>query len=601
MRNLIDARTIRCVACSLVVGLGARELRAQNAPGKPLIEQAAQQINSFAPPAMPLQTIRIGSYDGGQRTFTSGLDQACPTGTPAGRCSLSGGSIPAQLVAPIASYNVTYEVALSSPPPDVRLSLLVAEASGQQTELPAQISGTTARFSLRVQSARAQSLRIHAFGRDTVVMIAPRLKEQLGAFVVPHLLVAIVYEPPGAGSSSDYSQTKTVNTTLSWSTARSTGLVDEVNPEALTDLFNQAVAGGLDALAPGVGKVWQVVVDLREKAVVTKTTSLSVSADSARGFSFSVSLGFSTGAHKYPGGGDKFVVLEDVLFVYLVHDGRVSLAPMAYSVPNYLSVNEVKASLPKAFADRVLALDLHLASGSRVGAPMRPASMIASRGAGPRVEPFAQLPMLPCKTDGESFAQLSQGDFASSSTTSTLSETDVTHLSGLMATISGGGDQMWGVSYSTSRKQFTEETQSTKVTLNCAPDQQFWVELYIDNLFRTLYTQQGEPITQAAAFTGTAQQPSGKPIAGQYVKLSTAGKTYVVQTTANGEFSIPAALPSGPATVVVGGTTYHLALTSAARSVVLKGGVVSERPPAGAPRGIEKPATTKPPTTTEVP
>jgi hypothetical protein len=504
-------------------------------------------------------------------------------------------------VAPIASYNVTYEIALTSPPTDLRLSLLVAEANGQQIEMPAQVSGGTARFSLGIHSSRAQSLRIHAFGRDTAVMIAPHLKEQLGAFVVPHLLVAIVYEPPGAGSSSDYSQARTVNTTLSWSTARGTGLVDEVNPEALIDLFNEATATGLDALAPGVGKAWQTVADLREKAVVTKTTSLSVSADSTSGYSFAVSLGFSTGAHLYPGGGDKFVVLEDVLFVYLVHDGRVSLAPMAYSVPNFLSVNEVKANLPKAFADHVLALDLHLAPGSRVGTPVRLASMSTSRGAGVRVEPFAQVPMLPCKTDGDSFAQLSQGDFTSSGTTSTLSESDVTHLSGLMATISGGGDEMWNVSYSTSRKQFTDETQSTKVTLNCAPDQQFWVELYVDNLFRTLYTQQGEPITQVAAFTGTAQQPSGQPISGQYVKLFTAGKTYVVRTTANGDFAITAALPPGPATVVVGGTTYHLALTSAARSVVLKGGVVGERAAFGAPRGIAKPATTKPPTTMEAP
>ncbi len=591
------ARVLSAFA-TLAIGIAAQTLSAQDAPGRPLIEQAAQQMNSLAPPMPALQTIDVGSYDGTQRAFTPGLAAACPTGTPACRCALNGGTIPAHLVAPIASYAVTYVVALSSVPADFRLSLMVAEANGQQTEMPAQIAGNRARFSFKVHSTRAQSLRIHAFGHDSAVMIVPQLREQLGAFVVPHLLVAIVYEPPGAGSSSEYSQTKTVNTTLSWGTARTTGLVDEVNPEKLTDLFNEAMATGLDAVSPGAGKAWQTVADLREKAVVTKTSSSTVAADSSHGYSFAVSLGFSTGAHKYPGGGDKFVVLEDVLFVYIVHNGRVSLAPMAYSVPNYFSVDEVRARLPKAFADHVLALDLHFVSGNPAS-PLstRPGSVAMSRGSSGRLQPFAQVLMLPCKPEGGSFAELSQGDFTANSTTSTLSETEVTHLSGFGATIRGSGDQMWDVSYSASRQQFAEATQSTKVTLTCAPSQQFWVELYIDNLFRTLYTLQGESITQAAAFTGKAQQPNGQPVAAQYVKLSAGGKTYVVRTGANGDFSVPAVLPAGPAIVVVAGTTYRLALTGAPRSVLLKGGIVAERAdPASVTtlRPIANPPTAKP-------
>ena len=37
----------------LTIGGGARGLNAQDAPGQPLIEQAALQVNSIAPPPLP--------------------------------------------------------------------------------------------------------------------------------------------------------------------------------------------------------------------------------------------------------------------------------------------------------------------------------------------------------------------------------------------------------------------------------------------------------------------------------------------------------------------------------------------------------------------
>jgi hypothetical protein len=571
MRHVRTATTL-----ALVLG-GAIPLAAQDFPGKPLIQSAVQQINSVAPPAMPQQTIRIGAYNGATKQFAFTLPDYYPPELPPAKRQDEGGPVAPQHVPDINSVNVTYEILVANPPADLRITLVTPAPNGQKTTLTATVSGGKATIPFSPRVIGLQNLFIHGASHDTGVVLTPRLRPQLGAFSVPYLLAAIVYEPPGKGSSADYSQTSTSNTVVSWSHAQGSGLVETEDPEAFINLANKAVAAGLDKLSPGTGTVWTTVANLREQTTVTKTTSTSVSTDGSSGVSFAVTVGFTTNTHQYPGAGDLYVVLQDVLFVYLAQGNKIVLSPMAYSGVNYMIAAELKQRLPAAVADKFVALNPH--SGNVQLASRTLTLGVPRGGGGTRLEAFAPVPQIACKNNGAQHVSASREEFQSSGTSQTTSETEVYHVSGLMASIMGGGDRMETTSYTTAKTQGTSQTQSTQIVISCAGDQEFWVKVYLDNLFRTLYTLRGAPLSNTAAVAGTAQQDNGQPAANQLMRLDVGGETYAAYTDASGNFSFPVAPSRGNATLTVAGRRYPLALSGASRNVLLKAGTITERAP----------------------
>src|SRR5439155_19119780 len=167
------------------------------------------------------------------------------------------------------------------------------------------------------------------------------------------------------------------NTVVSWDFARTSGLVETETTGGMYDMFGQAMGLGagvilgkasdkamLEALkaaaegdaaaAKSAGTVSQnaagavpilaavnIIMSLEEQSTVTTTTTQTTGTTTTQGISISVSAGFTTKLHRYPGGGDVFVVLHDVLYAYLAHDGKVYLAPIAYSQADYYSAPEL--------------------------------------------------------------------------------------------------------------------------------------------------------------------------------------------------------------------------------------------------------------------
>ena len=67
---------------------------------------------------------------------------------------------------------------------------------------------------------------------------------------------------------------------------------------------------------------------------VDTTKTITRSESSSRGTFFSVTHAFATdnqNVYPYPGKGDAYVLLHDVLFVYFAKNGKVVLAPVACS------------------------------------------------------------------------------------------------------------------------------------------------------------------------------------------------------------------------------------------------------------------------------
>src|SRR5687768_8567075 len=186
---------------------------AQPAPADPNITAAALRINSFTPQAVPQQTIRIGTYDAATEEFTWLIEEGYPSHVPAHKRAENGGPYQPDHLAEINSFNVTYEFEIKNRPAGFRLALRTPDANGNMVEKEATLSGSFARVSFNPYSFAEQVVTIRS---GPLLRINPVLKPQLGSFVVPQLLLAIVYEPPGAIGYGSFGQRNTASTSISW-------------------------------------------------------------------------------------------------------------------------------------------------------------------------------------------------------------------------------------------------------------------------------------------------------------------------------------------------------------------------------------------------
>lgn len=645
--NAVNMSPRSFVAASALL-LCASAMSAQNFPGKVHIYNAVQQMNSITPQAIAQQTIEIGAYDGSTNKFTFLLE---PTAFGGYKSVEEGGDVPSRYVPMINSYNVKYEFRIANKPAGFGITVEVPDADGRMVEKEATISssGTRASVTFNPKSFRSQAITIRRPGNDTVVRVHPELRSQLGAFVVPYQLITIIYEPPGlgaapgTGSSSTFSQTSTANTVLTWDFARTSGMVQTVSTGGMYDMFGQAIGLGagvilgkasdqamleaLEAAAEGgasaaeaagkqaqtaasaasiVGPAVNIIMGLAEQSTVTTTTTQTTGTTNTQGISISVGASYQTKLHRYPGSGDLFVVLHDVMYAYLAHGGRVYLAPIAYSGVDYYSAAELREKLP-AVAEQYIALDPHLRTP-----PLYPATattQVVAQGQSAiraqvlrvavpgsfaaRFVPFGPYQHVSCKASGNPSIVLEREDFQSTGTTHTTTTTVVEHVTGLGALIGGGGDKVQGTTYSTAVQQGTSQTQSTSITLDCGSADQFWVDVYLDRVFRTFLTLRGEPIDPtpgAAPIAGAAQRPDGRRSARQLVRLRIGGETYVTQSDDNGDFAFPSrTLPKGSGQIEIGNERYNITYTGVPRTLMLKGGVVSEIKATNAPQPLAKP------------
>jgi hypothetical protein len=551
MKLYFDIR-IALVAAGCLV---ASPMRAQpQPPGRPFILKAADNINVLTPIGLPTQTILIGSVNGSTGEFSWALEESYPPNVPDYKRAETGGPMQPDHVAHITSLNVIYEFNVQNPS-GVRIVLLLPDANGAVQERPATLQGTKARIAFRPLSFREQSVRISAGGKTTMIRVKPELAEQLGAFVVPHLLLNILYEPPGERSVAIYEQTQTIGSSISWGFSRGSRYVETVDPEKLNNLFISAMSGAVGLASKPAGKAIEIIAGLREQHQVTTTTDTTASSFGSEGTFFSLTQGFSTGVHQYPGRGDRFLIMYDVLFVYFAKDNRISVAPVAFSAVRGLTLADMKNELPPAVVNEFLALDPHFAStgsatGMLVGGVSTPGRFERKPAAtSPRLPAsrFAMYATLACDTTGANWIRLEEGTTQTTGQSRTISKTIVDKVTGLAATLSGQSESYLMLSYTTSSAQTQTTSNSASVSTHCgASEGAYEVKVYFDNVLRTFFTLKGAPYGGQSYIAGTVTNEAGEPQPGQPVTLRIGSTRYAVVSGRDGSFTFNfAGMPRG--------------------------------------------------------
>lgn len=467
----------------------------------PNIAAAATKLNGITSQAIPQQSILVGTYDGASNVFSSGLPTQYLSGLPGYKQSNQGGPAQPFHIADINSYNVTYQVQLRNAPTNIRLSLVPA-AQQDAAGIPATFNSnkTLASISFHPSSGAIQLLWVYV---DNIpkngLEIAPVLRPQLGAFVVPYLLLAIVYEPPGSQSSASYSTTSTVGTMFSWDFVRSSGLSQTTDTATFLDTIGQ-IASGAGAVLPGpygtaatgFGTAVSVINQLQPNTQSTFSTSESTTQSGSTSWTVVQTSSYNTGAHQYPGQGDVFVVMKDVLFAYATVNNRVILAPVKYSVILLDTISQLQADMPANEVAKYQSLDLMLNPNS-ASVATRPNST------SPQVRPAIFSPRLSslgaweCPTEASQQYSIAREQLSSAGLSRSTTQTWMTQVTGMIASILGGdGTQSTSITYASSAQTRQGQGQAALITLSCPefkPADNVMVDLYFDNLFGTFLSR----------------------------------------------------------------------------------------------------------------
>ena len=537
---------------------------AANAPAQsPLVTQAANHLNQLTPPAMPLQVIRLGVFDGATNQFTwalpaydqtTGAVASAASSTPAsgglgGTRPTSASGTPTNEPTPavdpmrlavINSMQVRYEIELRNVDASFVARMITPGANGMVTvgaaisEVPGK--GKTATISFRPYTNGEQALQIRHGTVNKAHRIKPHLREQLGAFIVPHLLLSIVYEPPGQHSTAQYTAENSRTMLFSWDWAKQNGIIEEKSSDLLKTLKAIEKAGpivgkitGYPAIGEAAGSAASVIQGLMNGE--TTVESEGTTSGQSSGSTITVKAGFATDptdAHRYPGQGDRFVVLNDVLWVYAVSNGRVHLAPVAYGTLNAPLAAELKQKIPADLADAYLRLDPLLNPGGLKAAGAR--TSFGGR--------FEYMETWQCETAGADIYEFYQAELAAARAGTVKSSTKTSKPPELIAGFTGAAEQSKTVTYTSSVATTQSQAVAATITTWCDDSEgEFFVDLYLDRVFRSLMPVRGEPLPAVVMLAGTVTGESNQPLPRRKLRLQLGDRTYVTVSDAKGQFA----------------------------------------------------------------
>jgi hypothetical protein len=524
------------------------------------ITLAADRMNTFLPPPMPQQTIVVGVYNGATNTFNWSLEEGYPPGIPLSKQSEEGGPAHPLRFAPINSFNVVYRFNVINRPPGFQITLRLTDARGQLVDKVATLDNAGASVSFNPPSAAWQTVIIQPGGLQ--LTIVPNLQPQLGAFVVPNLLVSVLYAPPGdPGSYADYTHATTIGTVVSWDFARTSGMVDTMDPNQWQQVFALAMKGiSLGSGSDVPSTVGDALGQLFADPTVESTSTFTRTESNSQGVYFTIGEGWQTDQNhpnQYPGTGDVFAVMHDVLFVYFAKDGKVFLAPVAKSKGiDVLYEWQLQNSFSPPITARYLALDPMSTNHPPTPQAGKIFTGIAGRpGPAPRFQYFDSDECQAVKK----YKLAKWEDIQSTGVSLTNSYTEVTQGGGYITQLlNSGTPNLWGMSYGSSLQQVTSDTELATVYYQCTTPPGFWIDFYFDSVFRTILAVQGEPLpppNTPAVASGTLSDEQGHPLAMQRVSLAIGDRKYTVLSDSRGNFQFRLrSLPAGQGTLIAGKT-----------------------------------------------
>ncbi|MGD0390545.1 MAG: carboxypeptidase-like regulatory domain-containing protein [Tepidisphaeraceae bacterium] len=557
---------LRILAFLTAASLSTAWACAQQTPGEQAIVAAANKLNAAAPQDIPNQTIMLGTYNGATKTFVWALPDIYPAGLPVFKEVGHGGDVQPMHEPQIKSLNMTYEIAVSNIPEGTTLTLSIPQADGSTKALPMTVNGNTAKVSFRALLAGVQMVSVTDKAGTVVqaMQLVPIIAPQLGGFVVPNLLLSIIYAPPGSLSTATYAQTSTAGTTMTWGFSESLGDVD-------TEDLNSTVtlAKTLAPAIPDAGDAAAAVIGVAETetTVTTNQTTTGTTQSDSTSIGLTQSFGIPANAANFPGKGDQFVILHDVLFMYVFDPstGKVTLACVGYANVTSETISSLPNVVGQAAATQILALDPMLPSQNQ------PTRLLAVDAA--NLDPtlfntgtpaatlyggrFKYITSAKMDTTTNTGVGLTLSDLVTTTKSTVTSQTVVTNVGGLVESVEGTPSDMYAFTYSNSNAQWASQTTTPQVVLTAGQDSEdCWVNCYYDTIFGSIMCLKGQAITEndrKAQTTGKATDENGKPLANKAAIFKIGGRSYQVNTDSDGNFSFPiASLPAGTGTVTVG-------------------------------------------------
>jgi hypothetical protein len=354
-------------------------------------------------------------------------------------------------------------------------------------------------------------------------------------------------------------------------------------------VYNMAVKAYLEAAwGPMLAAGWEAIGGLKSEEVTTITdTTFGVSRSSGNLFSITEKVWTrNDDGVVYPGQGDVYVVLRDVLFVYLAINGRIRLAPLAFDKADRIRAADLSKELPASVAQDYLALDPHFNPALLRGKRVIATSFKGTGGGGPR---FRKVQEEECKSGSGYTLEFEESDYESSTRSRTTTQTTLHEVSGLAAALSGSsGTTTSSVTFSSAIEKMTGTTVAPEIQLACdANEGEFAVEVYFDYLFGTFFTLRGAPLAaqSASAVQGNAVSSDGSPIANRPVTLRIGGGKYRTTTDKNGQFRFRfRSIPQGSGLVRIGKSTFPVTYTGSPVRVEAKlDGAAADKAPAPGP------------------
>lgn len=626
------------------------------------------RLNGLTPQAVPEETNALGTLDlrpGGSKkmmwnpSFPIGQTRyfSCNAGSSGGGNDSLVQTVASGPVVKINSYNELYQILIAKPDnTSVKVWLDVPTLTSSQTynaSLSVNPPGSTwfagatiASIAFHPATFRPETLWISFGSQTSCYTIIPNLQPQLGAFIVPYLPIAIVYQPPGCGqctttvngqtsvaacgSWASYDHGTKIGTTLSWGTSTTSGTIKTISSSDFFNTLNQAAgaASFISGVIPGgqaaasafdtMGKVASFLGGLSNTQEVTTTTNTQAKTE-ANGWTISVDEGAHTDICAPD---DLFVYLQDVIFVYAVvpkdpQSGNVTpdgiptvvLTPYHYGGRRQVPYSQLNSQLPTQVADQFRALDLHMnpqAFRQALDAPSctqsGPVTTIGLGGKRSKsrliCRPIEQCPSLP--GSGTNDVTVQEEQFTSSETSDSTTATTVTNATGLLAsvfqispetgTIGSGhaGETTQSITYSSATTNWQSDSTDAGLHLKCPeyypPAPGLDVSVYFDNLFGTLLAMPSGVETGQPAFTGTVVNQQRVPISNTSVLLSIGGKMYRTRSDAKGNFAFgSASIPRGSGVVVAGNTKAPITFNGTPNSGLTLTLVGPARPSSAAP------------------
>ena len=592
-------------AAGLLVGLTAVPTGAQNCPPQPPLASQnsydpnawANWVNNCAPAqAVQQQTIGLGTFEAAappyQGIFWNPLLVPCvltgPTGGFDRQCKFPPPAVQ------INSYNVQYEIAIRDNPGNsgLQIVLTVPTLHGSK-DYPGSLdpTGTLATVAFHPDTIGTQVLKFMRGGvKLASYQINTTLQPQLGAFVVPYLPVAVIYQPPGSGSTAKYTTGQSIGTTLCWGASTTSGVIRTEDASAFflnkTDLVKgiadaATAAGGIPGVPAYVGAIGSVLngLDSLHHTQTTTTNSETQGQTLCKGAEISISVGHETEtAH-----GDLYLLLKDALFAYVVvlkdpasgltvptNGVPTVIVTLVYSVPApAVYMEDLQRDYPAAVVEQFHALDLQLNPGllQRLTSSQTGSVSSGVRGGKSRLrlKPLTTVSPQYCSTDSTAIVMWDDAFYTSSDVSLATTTTVTTNVTGYLAAIYGqAGQSTQSVTLSTDQSNWKKYNQGSEISLLCPeiypPYREWWMDIYLDTVFGTLLAVPGQKYESTnPEFAGTASDQNGTPMRHSMVVLKIGGKTYRVLSDANGKFAFRTpSLPKGQGALVVGNRTFPI-------------------------------------------